>query len=156
MRLSFALKRYFDLALINRLPHLAIGIEINLTTKFFEFFGHVFHAFFGFDGIEGLFFIIAEAVRIIAHVLGNFHGAEFRAAHRAEMGDFMRVFRQGLVVEILGRFRVEGKVKLIFPAKVKPCAGERIIADLGVYMLALAGGLLLASGVMLRKQMRAD
>ena len=27
---------------------------------------------------------------------------------------------------------------------------------LGVYMLALAGGLLLASGVMLRKQMRAD
>ena len=35
------------------------------------------------------------------------------------MRGFMRVFRQGLVVEIARGFWVEGEVELIFPAEFK-------------------------------------
>ena len=107
--------------LINWLADLAFGVEVNLAAHIFELLGHLIHALKRFNGIERGFFIIREPVRIIAHILRDFHGAEFGSAHGAEMGDLMRVFGQGLVMEALGRFRVKREVELIFPAELETC-----------------------------------
>ena len=40
--------------------------------------------------------------RKVAHILGDLHRAEVRAAHGAEVGDFGRFLGQGFVVEALG------------------------------------------------------
>ena len=89
------------LPLINWLAHFAFGVEVNLAAHVFKLLGHLVHAFEGFDGIEGLFLIIGKPVRVIAHILRDFHRAEFRPAHGAEMGDLMRVFGQGLIMDCL-------------------------------------------------------
>ena len=84
--------------LINWLAHFAFGVEVNLAAHIFELLGHLIHALKRFDGLERGFFIIGQPVRVIAHILRDFHRAEFRPAHGAEMGDLMRVFGQGLIM----------------------------------------------------------
>ena len=51
----------------------------------------------------------AGALGIFAHVLGNFHRAEMRSAHRAEVRDLRALRGQGLVVEVARGHRIEGK-----------------------------------------------
>jgi len=46
------------------------------------------------------------------------------------MRHLMGFLRQGLIVEIAGRFRVEGEVELVFPAEIEPRTGDRIVAHL--------------------------
>src|SRR5262245_63308373 len=54
---------------------------------------------------------------IVAHILRDLHRAEVRPAHRAEMRDLGTFLRQGLVVELLCRVRVQAEVELIGPAE---------------------------------------
>src|SRR5580704_8637646 len=60
--------------------------------------------------------VVAPA-RVIAHLLANLHGAEFRPAHRAEMRDLRAVRGQRLVVEGFRRLRVHGERELVAPAE---------------------------------------
>ena len=54
----------------------------------------------------------------VAHVLGDFHRAETRAAHRAEVRDLAGFPGHGLVVEFARLVRgVEAEVELVFPAE---------------------------------------
>ena len=47
------------------------------------------------------------------------------------MRHFGALGRQGFVMKLLRRLRVQGKVKLILPAELKPCPGESIVTSLG-------------------------
>ena len=44
---------------------------------------------------------------IIAHILGDLHRAEFRSAHRAEMGHLGTIFRQRLIMVATGGIGIE-------------------------------------------------
>src|SRR5690606_21511156 len=66
----------------------------------------------------------------IAHFLRDFHGAEFRPAHRTEMRQFMAFFRQGFVVVSAGGIRVEGQIKLILPTEFEPRLRHGIVVQL--------------------------
>src|SRR5690348_5759717 len=48
------------------------------------------------------------------------HRAEFRPAHRAELGALEILGRQGLVVQLLRALRVEGKPELFLPVERVP------------------------------------
>jgi phytoene/squalene synthetase len=54
---------------------------------------------------------------VLAHVLADLHRAEMRAAHRAEVGGFRAVLRQGFVVELAGGLGIEAEIELVFPAE---------------------------------------
>ena len=53
----------------------------------------------------------------VAHVLGDFHRAETRAAHRAEVRDLAGFLGHGFVVEFARLVRAEAEVELVFPEK---------------------------------------
>jgi hypothetical protein len=57
--------------------------------------------------------------RELAHLLRDFHRAEFGAAHRAEVGGLGAFGRKRLVVVLLGRFRIEAQVELVAPAELE-------------------------------------
>src|SRR5207248_5671018 len=50
---------------------------------------------------------------VFADLLGNFHRAEFRAAHRAEMRELRALGRQRLVMKLLGRLWIERQIELV-------------------------------------------
>ena len=79
---------------------------------FDELAGFFFHAFF-----EGLLFGEALLGGVFADILGDFHRAEVRAAHGAEVGGFRAVLREGFVVEFTRGFGVEAEVELVLPAE---------------------------------------
>src|SRR5437667_9565359 len=62
---------------------------------------------------------------VVADVLGDLHRAEVRPAHRAEVGELRALGRQGLVVELARRLRVEREVELVLPAELAARVGER-------------------------------
>ena len=47
------------------------------------------------------------------------------------MGDLVRLLRQRLVVEALGRIGIERQVELVLPAELETGARERVVAELG-------------------------
>ena len=53
-----------------------------------------------------------------------------RAAHRAEVGHFLRLLGQRFVVIIPRRVRVQGQVELVLPAELKAGLGQGVVADL--------------------------
>ena len=65
---------------------------------------------------------------VFADVLGDFHRAEVRAAHGAEVGGFRAVLGERFVVELAGGFGIEAEVELVLPAE--PETG--LVAVLGV------------------------
>jgi hypothetical protein len=67
---------------------------------------------------------------VVAHVLGDLHRAEVRAAHRAEVRELVRVLGQRLVVELLGLLRIEAEVELVLPAELEARLGQRVVAHL--------------------------
>src|SRR5439155_3721279 len=69
--------------------------------------------------------------RVLAHILGDLHGSEVRTTHRAEMGQFGTLSRQGFVVEFLRRLRVQGEVELVSPAKLEARFTQSVIPDAG-------------------------
>ncbi len=48
--------------------------------------------------------------RVVANEIGKLHGTELRPAHGAEMGCFVGLLRQGLVMEIAGHVFAQGNV----------------------------------------------
>ena len=68
-----------------------LRVDVDLGAHVAEFLRHPRHA--------GL--LVVERRRVVAHVLRDLHRAEFRAAHRAEMRDLVRLLGQRLVVELL-------------------------------------------------------
>jgi len=98
-----------------------------LRTKLARLFLHAFCERLG---------VIADAVflGVIAYVLGDFHRAEMRTAHRAEMRVFGGIFRQGFVVEFLRFFGIEAEVELILPAEFETCFRQRVVARLRTRM----------------------
>ena len=67
---------------------------------------------------------------VFSDVLGDFHRAEVRAAHTAEVRGLRAVSREGFVVEFPRPFRVEAKVELILPAEFEPRLAQRVVAVL--------------------------
>ena len=88
------------------------GLAIQLAALLHEFHRLLFHAF-----IERGLLVHALLRGEVAHVLGDFHRAETRAAHRAEMRDLAGFPGQGFVVEFARLVRVEAEVELVFPAE---------------------------------------
>ena len=76
------------MGLVDRFAFFARWVDVDFAAYFFELGAHVGHAAFGF------FF----GLRVVAHVLRDFHAAEFWAAHAAEVCGFVCVFGEGFVV----------------------------------------------------------
>src|SRR4051812_27030005 len=68
-----------------------VGIDIDLLAHGVELVGHLLHA-------QRHLLVVAEARRVVPHVLRDLHRAELRTAHRAEVRDLVRLLGQGLVV----------------------------------------------------------
>ena len=88
----------------------------------------VVHLRAGFDELDRLHFhallqrfVCADALLFgeVAHVLGDFHRAEVRAAHRAEVRNFGALLRQGGVVVFACPVGVEAEVELVFQRNSK-------------------------------------
>src|ERR1017187_9219044 len=101
------------------------GFGINLRALFHELHRLLFHAL-----RQRRLLIHALRCSVVAHVLGDFHRAEVRSAHRAEVRDLGAVLGQNLVVELARLIRIEAEVELIVPAKFEARLGQRVIADL--------------------------
>src|SRR6516164_6782537 len=80
----------------------------------------------GLDEFLGL--LSHPALRIVADLLGDLHRAELGPTHRAEMRELGALGRQGLVVELLGRLRVERQVELVAPAELEARPRQRVVA----------------------------
>lgn len=94
------------------LPFLLVSIDIYFTPHLPKFLAHLRHAFLA----------LRDLGRFGAQILADFHRAELRAAHGAEMRDLVRLFRQRLVVELRRGFGVEAEIELILPAEIEPRA----------------------------------
>ncbi len=55
----------------------------------------------------------------LPYILRDFHRAEFRAAHRAEVCNFCRFLGQGFIVIRACGIRIQTQVKLVFPTEFK-------------------------------------
>src|SRR3954453_19175750 len=66
-------------------------------------------------------------LRVVADLLRQFHAAEFRTAHRAEVRDLGAVGGQRLVVVGTGGDGIERKVELILPTELEPRLRQRIV-----------------------------
>jgi hypothetical protein len=109
-----------------------LRIQIHVAAHLLELGAHLRHAVF--DGAAHRHADAGRIVqrgRIVPDVLRDLHRAEFRAAHRAEMGDLVRFLRQGLVVEQARGLGVEAEIELVDPAEVEPRARQRVVAQLG-------------------------
>src|SRR5215813_1897205 len=56
---------------------------------------------------------------IIPDLLRDLHGTKMRAAHRTKVRELRAFLRQGLVVILLSKIRVEREVELVFPSKLE-------------------------------------
>src|ERR1700722_12983791 len=65
-------------------------------------------------------------LRVIAHILCDLHRAEVRTAHRTEMRELVRVFRQGFVVKFLRLLRIETEIELILPTEFETRFRQRV------------------------------
>ena len=65
--------------------------------------------------------------RKLADFLGDFHRAEFGAAHRAEVGGLGAFGRKRLVVILLRRFGIEREDELVAPAELEAGLRQRIV-----------------------------
>lgn len=76
--------------------------------------------------------VLADAVlsRVVAHILGDFHRTEVRAAHRAEVRQFVRVLGQGFVVELLGFLRIQTEMELVIPAELEAGLTQCVVTHL--------------------------
>src|SRR5438067_6724337 len=68
------------------------------------------------------------------HFFGDFHRAELRTAHAAEVRQLRAVLRQGFVVEIFCGRWIEAEVELVFPAEFESSLTERVVPLLSAGM----------------------
>ena len=83
--------------------------DVNVSAGLVEFLAHVGQPFLLFRKTRSM----------VTDILRDFHGAELRSAHGAEMGRLVRILRKRLVVIRAGRFGIERQVELVFPAEFK-------------------------------------
>src|SRR5262245_55734781 len=76
---------------------LLLLLHIDLGARLAELSAHLFHAAL----------LLPQRRGVVAHLLGDLHGAEFRPAHRAEMGELVRLLGQRLVMEAARGVRIE-------------------------------------------------
>ena len=65
--------------------------------------------------------------RVVAHFLGNLHGAEARSAHGTEVSRLGSVIGQGLVVVLASAARIQGEVELVLPAELETGLRKEIV-----------------------------
>ena len=106
-----------------------LRLVINLGAFFLELDGLFFHAL-----VERSLFIDTLRRGVVAHILGDFHRAEMRPAHRAEMRELGALLRQRLVVEFLRLVRIEAEIELVVPAKLEARLRQRVVANLRARM----------------------
>src|SRR5581483_4660337 len=97
-------------------------LAVNLGALLLELAGLLLHAL----GQRRLL-VHALPGGVVAHVLGDLHRAEVRAAHRAEVGQLGALLRQRLVVEFLGLLRIQAEIELVFPAELEARLGQRVV-----------------------------
>src|SRR5690348_8571239 len=100
------------------LSHVAVHLAA-LPAEFGSLLGHAF--------AQCRSFIDAVFARVVAHVLGDLHGAELGAAHGTEMRGLGSVLGQGFVVEFLGLVGIEAQIELVLPAEFEARLGQRIV-----------------------------
>src|SRR5262245_20879545 len=64
---------------------------------------------------------------VVAHLLGQLHGAELRPAHRAEVRHLGALGRQRLVVVRARGHRIEREIELILPPELEPRFRQRVV-----------------------------
>src|SRR5690606_34240170 len=101
-------------------PFFWLPFSVDFGARFAEFLRHLLHAAF----------LLFELRGVIAYLLRDFHGAEFRAAHGTEMRDLVTFLGQGLVVEVPRTLGIEREVELVFPAELEARFRERVVAHL--------------------------
>ena len=74
------------------------GVDIDLAAQLPEFLRHLRHALL----------LVVERGGVVAHVLGDLHGAEFVPAHGAEMRDLVRLLGSGRGTRARCRGRARG------------------------------------------------
>lgn len=76
--------------------------------------------------------LIGQAVVFckLPDVFRDFHGAEVRAAHGAEVGVFRSFLREGFVVKLPRGDWIQAKVELVSPAKLEPGFAQGIVSEL--------------------------
>src|SRR6266513_2298126 len=102
----------------NGAVHLFAMVSLVLLIKFqarlLELFRLLLHA-----DLEGGLLVHRLLLGVLADVLGDLHRAEMRTAHRAEVRRLRRLLWERLIVEGLGRFRVEREVELVLQRNSK-------------------------------------
>ena len=115
---------------------MASHLRVNLRALLDELLRLLFHALLQRR-------LLGEALfgGVFADVLGDFHRAEVRAAHAAEMGGFGAFLREGFVVELARGHGVEAEVELVLPAELEAGLAQCVVAVLRAGMaLGEVGG----------------
>src|SRR4051794_35364182 len=63
----------------------------------------------------------------LSDVLSDFHRAEMRAAHGAEVRALCPLLWQGLIVKLARGLWIEREIKLVFPSELEACLTDSII-----------------------------
>src|SRR5258708_30442126 len=71
---------------------------------------------------------------VLTNLLRQFHAAELRAAHRAEVRHFGTLRRQRFVVKRARRHGIERQVELLLPPRLDPRPLQIIVPGLGARM----------------------
>ncbi len=96
-------------------------------------FSAFFHKLVGFlfqTDLESLFFGDFLFSSVFANVLCDFHAAEVRSAHRAEVRGLGAFLRQRLVVKLARGLGIEREIELIFPTKFEAGFADGVVAVL--------------------------
>src|SRR5712692_1428244 len=90
-------------------------LAVDFRPALLELFGLLLHA-----GLKRSLLVQLFLHGVITHVLRDLHRTKVRTTHGTEVRHLRTFRRQGLVVKILRRLRIERQVELILPAKLEP------------------------------------
>mmetsp|Transcript_100350 Transcript_100350/g.239272 ORF Transcript_100350/g.239272 Transcript_100350/m.239272 type:complete len:257 (+) Transcript_100350:323-1093(+) len=99
--------------------------HVDLTSHFCELLAHLFHAFLQ-DSLA-ICITITALFCILAHIVGDLHGAKLRAAHGAEVRGLPLLRAHGLVVHLPRRHGVQREVELVVPTELEAGLGEQVV-----------------------------
>src|SRR5437899_2615149 len=108
-----------------RAPTSESPLLINLQPRLLELFRLLLHA-----DLEGGPLVHRLLLGVLADILGDLHRAEMRAAHGAEVRRLRRFLGERLIVEGLGRLRVEREIELVLPAELEPGLRQHVVPRL--------------------------
>src|SRR5271154_5517498 len=107
----------------NRATNFGLGTLASGGLGCFWFMGNL-----GEELCDFLFAIFLIEALVDFGDLGGVHGAEFRAAHGAELGFLVEIVRERLVVHGAGGLGIEGELELLFPIEEEAGIAEGIVA----------------------------